>query len=423
MQNNDWTEQDVYFVEDYSLNGNEEIGLCLFNVSAFYREVAKLCGMTYDRLMHIQGLPMDNASEYAKILNSVQLSSLFIEAYVSKNYEVMFRSYSAEFVLFANKKIVSVKRIRDDGNFYPNRVRRRAVFDANYYRKKLQQRLQAPKRFVKKNFCAKYATIVNVGFGNCCILFNEENVVVIDCSNQETKRSSLCQTNIDAAITWIKSIQNNKSFHIDVFLLTHPHYDHFSGVFNLMKYMDNETDFYNNCYYLQNSSAYTALLGAICNSHVNIVDPIVSNSTNCLKIIHPDKSFVKCSKVNNASVLSSVLANKKYFVFPGDIENSCTREGWHIVQSNVKTIIQNAGYYILSHHGSSNGCDNQPSSNPNKAIPNAPNFTFCSTRRTRRFPNVPDKTTLGLFKNCKRTDAVACKYIEVDFINNSVKYK
>jgi hypothetical protein len=404
---------DVYFIEDFSLN-DENIRLTLFNVSAFYRTFAELYEIEFEELINMQRIPNDDVKKYVETFISIDEAPFFKEEYVSKDYEFMFWSFSAEYVLLTSSGIINVNQVRDYNN-RPNKVKKKAKSDANFFRLELKKRLQPPTNFIKKSFCAKKAAIVNVGFGNCCILFDEESVVMIDGSIKETYRSHSFQVNMDAAIDWVKKEQK-KDFHVDTFLLTHPHYDHYSGVCHLMKYMDDKTDFYINCYYSQTIPTYTKILAALYNSNIRIVNPIISNSTNGVEILHPNSSFTKCTRLNNASVLSSIAVTNQEMIFPGDIENSCTHEGWNIVCANIKNKIKNVGYYMLSHHGSSNGCDLN-------AIPTSPFLTFCSTRQTRRFPTIPDNNTLSLFKNCKRTDSNNCKYIKVDFFKQTCTYR
>lgn len=123
---------DVYFIEDFSLN-DENIGLTLFNVSAFYRTFAELYEIEFEELINMHRIPNDDVKKYVETLISIDEAPFFKEEYVSKDYEIMFWSFSAEYVLLTSSGIINVNQVRDYNN-RPNKVKKKAKSDANFFR-------------------------------------------------------------------------------------------------------------------------------------------------------------------------------------------------------------------------------------------------------------------------------------------------
>ena len=267
------------------------------------------------------------------------------------------------------------------------------------------------------------AVIVNVGFGNCCFLFDREKVLAIDCSNKESRRlarnySGTYSQNIADAIDSIKHYQQKTYFHIDVFLLTHPHFDHFSGIPELAskQYMIN-TSFFMNSRCVLTGSSFVVLIASLKVSNVTIIDAVVANGVRGFTILHPQSSQPTYSNLNDLSVVSKVDVSNGSFIFPGDLEQN----GWSqfCTQSPIAVnVVKNAEYYMLSHHGSKTGFCKQIVPQKRCAI------SFCSTRRTLIYSGVPHKRTLRRFRHLYKTNRnLNIRYIEVDFSNRTINYR
>jgi hypothetical protein len=208
---------------------------------------------------------------------------------------------------------------------------------------------------------------INVGHGNCTIIYNKGKIIVIDCSIFDITGPRWYTSNLDSCIKHIKKQFALSSFHIDFFLLTHPHYDHYSGVEYLIKnnFIDSSTVFYLNEHYSFQGILYTRVLNKIINMGCKIFEPIKNNSNSLFEIVHPSKIIVKKpfnapsipikDKIvepnpNNASFVSLFELAGKKFLFPGDLE----MHGWDkIFPCDICT--SNINYFAISHHGSITG--------------------------------------------------------------------
>ncbi len=212
-----------------------------------------------------------------------------------------------------------------------------------------------------------YSYHINVGHGNCSILIdsNTGNVWLIDCSNFDYINRQSYQRNIDNCIKHIQRKFSLPNFKINVVFLTHPHFDHYSGMETLINngFIDNDTVFYINQYYSMPNPIFNALLKKIANLRSIIVEPISANSSSTIDILYPEKKLVKSNTTvynsfnpiiqnnpNNASIIFKANSKIKSFIFTGDIETSA----WNMV-SKCNPNMLNCNYYAISHHGSING--------------------------------------------------------------------
>lgn len=408
--------EDVYCVEDYYLDeSGENLHVVLFNTSAFYREVAN--GMPenngFDDFLRQQIRRSDRA--YDEAILSVDVQGLFEE-------EVL-NARTANMRLFGSRPVQYVTRQSLDGEVFNARNSGRedhvltinkSLDDSRFYRRFLNRSPENNTlRDVLNGYSLKYAAIVNVGCGNCCFVFDENNVLVIDCSDRD-KGGGQFQDNVEAAIDWVQSI-HKKRFHIDCFLLTHPHYDHYSAVRDFVEYgfIDKKTLCFINLQYQCSVGAYTQMLVALRSTGMTFVDdPIAGKVVGPMRILHPIASPVKCRKVNNASVISAVGTGRGDFIFPGDIENSIPSEGWNNVLSPVMDDVKHSVFYLLSHHGSHNGFG---------TVLKDPINSFCSTR-PGVYSGVPDPNTLAHFQNLMMTNTPGCRFIAVDFAAGVATY-
>ena len=410
---------DVYCVEDYYLDeSNKKLHLILFNTSAFYRDIARRMQTDHDDILRRSANRYDE--NYEEAMLAVNVHELFEEEVLD--------AHAAHMRLFGSRPVQYVTKAELEGNVLNARNSGREIHqltikkslnDSRFYRSQLNS--PSENRFprnILSGFVAKYAAIVNVGCGNCCFVFDENNVLVIDCSNRD-KGGGQFQDNVKAAIDWVQSIQK-KCFHIDCFLLTHPHYDHYSAVcdFVVSQYIDKNTLCYINMAYKCSVGAYTQMLVSLKKLGTYTEDPIAGKVAGPLSILHPNVSPTRCRKVNNASIISEVITEHHNIIFPGDIENSITNEGWNIVPKKAMKTVANSSYYVLSHHGSHNGYGTKL---------NNPLFSFCSTR-PNVYNGIPDPATLSVFQNLMRTDVIIpssqkpCQYIGVDLEGETATY-
>lgn len=199
-----------------------------------------------------------------------------------------------------------------------------------------------------------FSAHVNVGQGCCSFLFNEEYVWAVDCSRKELtylqSPVSNYDNNIQTCVDFIANYQK-KDFHIDTFILTHCHHDHWSGIHFLLnkKYIDKKTDFIYNPDDPHATGFQVQMLIRRLNTLTNLISVKNINQTNIIQFLYPQIISQKQSDSNNSSILCKFNLIDKTFIFPGDLE--C--DGWSAAQSSID--IQNATYFAASHHGSVTG--------------------------------------------------------------------
>ncbi|GHV83235.1 hypothetical protein AGMMS50212_05750 [Spirochaetia bacterium] len=209
---------------------------------------------------------------------------------------------------------------------------------------------------------------VNVGHGNCSFLVDKskKDIWLIDCSNFDYLEHKSYQKNIDSCITHIKDKYCLQKFHIEKVFITHPHFDHYSGIGILINkgFIDADSFFYINNYYTFASGKWNDLLAKIAAlKPKKVIEPIFQNSFSGVDILYPEQSVVRTlatkgstsktiiqSNPNNASIVFLVKDINKSFLFTGDIET----EAWDIVKKCCPHLL-NCDYYAISHHGSDTG--------------------------------------------------------------------
>lgn len=210
---------------------------------------------------------------------------------------------------------------------------------------------------------------INVGHGNCSIIVIISNrstlIWMVDCSNKEKYNGDSYTKNIEECISYLKTKYSLSKFHIDKFFLTHTHFDHYSGMLFLINngYIDKNTECYLNLHYQMASRSYNEILTRLTKIRAVIIEPIINNSNEEVKILHPLMRTYKSNKnipgtqfepyVNNSSVVYLFNLGDKSILFPGDIET----EGWDRI-AQLQLCLPNfkmADYICVSHHGSING--------------------------------------------------------------------
>ena len=99
----------------------------------------------------------------------------------------------------------------------------------------LAQTQRESQRNIYDNISTLYTYHINVGHGNhSLIVFKANNRVhiwMVDCSDYDFVSHHYYRVNIDDCLNHIKqTFQLADLIHIDVVMLTHPHYDHYSGI-------------------------------------------------------------------------------------------------------------------------------------------------------------------------------------------------
>lgn len=246
-------------------------------------------------------------------------------------------------------------------------VAKHFIFQNALFRKRLIDRIavhHSETSSAKTEFISYH---VNVGHGNCSFLFDKytKNIWLVDCSNYDYLNKTCYQGNIDMCINQIKKEFSLSKFHIKKVFITHPHFDHYSGIETLIKnnYIDSSTEFVLNPYYQFSKPKWNSLLNKIFALGSMIIEPIAANSSSTIEILYPKNRVIANkrssyyvpdsiiqSNPNNASIVFAVKSLNKTFLFTGDIETSA----WDIVDT-CYPCLHNCDYYTISHHGSDNG--------------------------------------------------------------------
>lgn len=233
---------------------------------------------------------------------------------------------------------------------------------------------------------------VNVGHGSCSIVLLEVDgsyqLWMVDSSViDKTDHWRNYQINLEETFKHIArklGKQENEPLLINKFFLTHAHHDHYSGIEYLVNnhYIDNRTLCYINLYYQMASKAYIRALTALKNANAKFVEPVVGNSINGIRFLHPEcrlyrsKATVKnargnyrivTSPVNDSSTVVLFSLGGHSMVFTGDLE----QKGFKNMSRacTCSAFLFDADYYIVSHHGSFNGHPDIPCMNPRRPIP------------------------------------------------------
>lgn len=248
------------------------------------------------------------------------------------------------------------------------------------------------------NSSLEYSAHVDVGQGCCSFVFDKKNLIGIDCSNRELsylKNPQSYQLNIDKCLDYISKYQSNKKgkLVINAFILTHAHQDHFSGIFNLVKngYINSTTDFFVNVVFVSQNGFYKNLMKYLLQKNVNIVHAIPQNSAGNISFLYPLLGTVNNKKKpNEVSVITSIRCPSGDFIFPGDM----VAQGWSKQLPTTSSIVQNAKFFAVSHHGSITGYNGN-------FFPNAPLRTIIMVRNNA-YDNVPDPTVFDATFNAQK---------------------
>lgn len=211
------------------------------------------------------------------------------------------------------------------------------------------------------NITRLYSYHVNVGHGNLSLLVFEHDhqikIWMIDGSNFDFIVHRYHSSEIESCLEHIvKKFGLCDKPHIDVLMITHAHYDHYSAIKSFIEkgLIDTNTLVYLYVNKKIKSFNFNNLLTLLIENKMTIIPPFVQNSSSNIEILYPDKNtFSDSLEINNTSSVYRIqFDGVSYFVFPGDIET----KGWDLMDYRCcEHHMKGPKYYAISHHGSENG--------------------------------------------------------------------
>ena len=216
---------------------------------------------------------------------------------------------------------------------------------------------------------------VKVGHGNCSLILTKYeggyDLWMVDCSTYDYLIR--CDYSLDL-LCCLKGIAGElkidvSRLHISRFMLTHTHFDHYSGMPYLINQglIDGTTLMYVNLHYDCASPLWSRILKGLQGLKCMFVEPIGDNMTRgAIKLFHPECRIYKknngipagmnCRVVpnaNDASVVYAISLLGKIMVLPGDLE----KKGFENMRGarRCSADLNHSDYYVVSHHGSING--------------------------------------------------------------------
>ncbi len=297
----------------------------------------------------------------------------------------------------------------------------------------IQTQKEAPQN-IYDNISILYTYHINVGHGNHSLIVfianNKVHIWMVDCSDYDFVSHRYYRANIDDCLKHIKQkFHLIDPIHIDVVMLTHPHYDHYSGINYYInnKLIDNQTVVYVNLKYRIASHNYNNLLANLNRLGVRIVEPFSHNSNKNIRILYPDiGSFdIRLSPNNISSVYNIRFDNQSYFVFPGDLE----QDGWKLMDvTKCFPYMTCTHYYAISHHGSINGHLRYTACPYNRKSNNIKDCLSLHTvpvlmGRDKAFSGIYASQVLADFNGrilySEKDDSnTPCSFLEIDLISN-----
>lgn len=137
---------------------------------------------------------------------------------------------------------------------------------------------------------------------------------------------------------------------IELVVLTHPQFDHYGGLIEVLRRYKVGTFLTNNID--SSTPSLEALRNVVGGSETRVIYPGVGRRIRAgmiyLDILHPEKGTVSAN-VNNISIVSILRFGDFEALLTGDIENEIANE---IAE---KGLIKNVDYIKIPHHGSKNG--------------------------------------------------------------------
>ncbi|HCU06188.1 MAG TPA: hypothetical protein DIC42_01200 [Holosporales bacterium] len=325
-------------------------------------------------------------------------------------------------------------------------IARRNLIYNNFYRGRLlKNQKEHVSDFGFKRNIEIFSYHINVGHGNCSLIVVKNKTTVkiwmIDCSDFDYKNRKYYNCNINTCLNYISQKFRLKRLQIDKFFLTHPHFDHYSGIERLINLgiINNHTEFYLNLHYCMPSKIYNHLLRNINILKPTIIEPISTFSTNNIEIWHPHfttirtftSKYATCNyqveqRPNNSSVVYCLNFGEKSILFPGDLET----EKWDTI-THCPPNLKACDYFVISHHGSLNGhirnhCPVKRSiSNLSHCVKQ--DSTQILMGRDGAYQGIYSKQVLNDFNNIvyseKDPNSIGCQYIEIDWQTNQTTWR
>ena len=285
---------------------------------------------------------------------------------------------------------------------------------------------------------------VKVGHGNCSLILmvfgSSYELWMVDCSDYDHLIRRSYRKSLDQCLSDIAAVLNINLDNLKVsrFMLTHKHFDHYSGLSYLMErgLIDRNTVVYANLYYDCSSPVWNRILKEFIRIQCHFVEPVYGNLNNgAICVCHPECRIYQnsgsvqagvanrvVSKVNDSSVVYAIRLDDKIMVFPGDLE----QKGFVSMSaaSKCRPWLYRADYYVVSHHGSRNGHPTMPCASSGRACPTP---LACVTYRLKKailmgrggaYPGISDTgvtgywgTLLGVLEYSERTN----NYLELNW--------
>ncbi|MCM1301462.1 MAG: hypothetical protein NC226_07060 [Bacteroides cellulosilyticus] len=270
-----------------------------------------------------------------------------------------------------------------------------------------------------------YSFHVNVGHGNHSLLVfkadGNVHVWMVDCSDYDYIAHRYHRKEIDCCLRHIQEQFNLDAIHIEVVMLTHPHYDHYSGINYYIgkRFIDKTTIVYLNSGYPVSRHNFTNLLVKLQQLKVRIIEPTTNNSCDNINILYPDANFDKKLSPNNvSSVYNICFENISYFVFPGDLETM----GWDLMdKTKCVPRMNKTHYYAISHHGSANGHIRTGFCPYKRCV--SSNLAFCLSRECVPVLMGRNRAYRGIYADCVINDFKGrIRYAEKDSRGHSASF-
>ena len=291
---------------------------------------------------------------------------------------------------------------------------------------------------------------VNIGHGNCslilicCGIFY--HLWMVDCSIYDNLSKTNHSSNLEDCLSQIAALLqvDKATLRIDCFMLTHTHYDHYSGLKYLFdqNYVNNRTLFYANTNYGCVSPTWVHVLKLLATNGCRVVQPIRNNQRTVRRILYPILPQV-CKnsmcvtgnemivpKVNNSSVVYCLEIAGKTMILPGDLEQAGIKD--MVSGCSCSPEYNYANYYCVSHHASDNGHINS-SCTGTKVCPNIltciqNNLSYAIVMgRDHAFNGIYSTQVINDFGQSviyseKNPSGQPIRFFELDWITDSVNY-
>lgn len=291
---------------------------------------------------------------------------------------------------------------------------------------------------------------VNVGHGNCTLILairgNFYQLWCVDCSIYDYRNRQNYAQNIEESMKEISKLIGTptEQLRISYFMLTHTHYDHFSGIEYLFskRYVNHSTVFYTNLHYGCVSPSWVRVLNLLSIHKCHVVEPL-KNAHPVLKVLFPEIRQVSkvprkpatvpyrvVSTPNDSSVVYAIAIAGKSMILPGDLEQAGLRE--MMGHEACAPDYCYGTYYCISHHASATGHLDIPCTGTR----NYPTPLDCVRHnlkyaivmgRDNAFSGIYAPNVIGDFGQSivyseKDNNGNPIKVMELDWITNSIAY-